>query len=196
MKGKMKQKRWMALVLICVFMTASLLWADNQSPSITTEDYIIGPGDVLDISVWKNEALARQVAVLPDGKIHFPLIGEVVVGGKTLNDLEKDLKQRVSKFVSAPNLTVMVQELNSMVIYVIGRVNTSGSIALKSNINVLQALSMAGGLDTFAKRSKIKIFREENGKNLILRFDYDDVIEGKNLEQNIVLKKGDIVVVP
>ena len=193
---KMKQKSWMALLMICIFMTASLLWAADQPPTTTTEDYIIGPGDVIDISVWKNEALTKQVTVLPDGKIHFPLIGEVVVGGKTLVDLEKELKQRIIKFVPAPDLTVMVQEVNSMLIYVIGKVNNPDRFALNTNVNVLQALTMAGGLNPFAKRNKIKIFRKTKDKNLILTFEYDDVMEGKNLEQNIRLKRGDIVVVP
>lgn len=192
----MKQKSWMALLLISILMTASLLWSADQPPTTTTEDYIIGPGDVIEISVWKNEALTKLVTVLPDGKIHFPLIGEVVVGGKTLVDLENELKQRITKFVPAPNLTVMVQQVNSMVIWVIGKVNNPNRIVLNSNINVLQALIMAGGLNTFAKRNKIKIFRKTKDKNLILTFEYDDVMEGKNLEQNIELKRGDIVVVP
>ena len=192
----MRQKIRMVLFLICIFMTASLLWADDQPLSKTGEDYVIGPGDVIDISFWKNEDLTKQLTVLPDGKIHYPLIGEVVVGGKTLNALEKELKQRIVQFVPAPDLTVMVDEVNSMVIYVIGKVENPDKLDLKSNINVLQALTMAGGLNTFAKRRKIKIFREEHGKTDIFQFDYDDVIEGKNLEQNIILKKGDIVVVP
>ena len=192
----MKQKSCMALLMICIFMTASLLWAADQPSTTTTEDYIIGPGDVIDISVWKNEALTKQVTVLPDGKIHFPLIGEVVVGGKTLVDLEKELKQMIIKFVPAPDLTVMVQEVNSMLIYVIGKVNNPDRFALNTNVNVLQALTMAGGLNPFAKRNKIKIFRKTKDKNLILKFEYDDVMEGKNLEQNIELKNGDIVVVP
>ena len=192
----MKQKSWMALLLICILMTASLLWGADQPLTTTTEDYIIGPGDVIDISVWKNQALTKQLTVLPDGKIHYPLIGEVVVGGKTLIDLEKELKQRITKFMSAPDLTVMVQEVNSMLIYVIGKVNNPGRFDLKSNINVLQALTMAGGLNTFAKRNKIKILRKTKDKNLIFTFEYDDVMEGKNLEQNIELRRGDIVVVP
>lgn len=192
----MKQKSWMALFLISIFMTASALWGADPPPTAPNADYIIGPGDVIDISVWKNEELSRQVIVLPDGKIHFPLIGEIVVGGKTLVDLEKELKQRIVKFVPAPNLTVMVQEVNSMVVYVIGKVNGPGRFALNTHINVLQALSMAGGLNTFAKRNKIKIFREEHGKTDIFQFDYDDVMDGENLEQNIELKKGDIIVIP
>jgi len=192
----MKQKSRMGLLIMCILMTASLLWGADQTPKITTEDYTIGPGDVIDISVWKNDALTKQVTVLPDGKIHFPLIGEVVAGGKTLVDLEKELKQRITQFVPAPDLTVMVQEVNSMVIYVIGKANSPGRFALNTKVNVLQALAVAGGLNTFAKRNKIKIFRKTKDDNLIFTFEYDDVMEGKNLEQNIVLKRGDIIVIP
>jgi polysaccharide biosynthesis/export protein len=192
----MKRNYLPAAVLLITFMAASSLWAADQAQITTIRDYVIGPGDTLDISVWNNEALTRQVTVLPDGKIHFPLIGEVVVGGKTLVDLEKELKKRIGTFVPAPDLTVMVQQVNSMLIYVIGKVNRPGRFALNTNINVLQALTMAGGLNTFAKRNKIKIFRKENGKTDIFQFKYDDVTEDENLEQNIELKRGDVVVVP
>lgn len=192
----MKQKSWTTLILIITLMTAIPLWAGDQAPTTTTRDYIIGPGDTIDISVWNNEALTKQVTVLPDGKIHFPLIGEVVVGGKTLVDLEKELKQKIGTFVPAPDLTVMVQQVNSMLIYVIGKVNRPGRFALNTNINVLQALTMAGGLNTFAKRNKIKIFRETKDTTVILPFEYDEVTEGENLEQNVELKRGDVVVVP
>ena len=192
----MKRNYLTAAILLITLVTASPLWAGDQLPTTTTRDYIIGPGDVLEISVWNNEALSRLVTVLPDGKIRFPLIGEVAVGGKALVDLEKDLKQRIDTFVPSPDLTVMVQQINSMLVYVIGKVNRPGRLALNADINVLQALTMAGGLNTFAKRNKIKIFRKENGKTHIFPFEYDEVTEGENLEQNVVLKRGDVVVVP
>ena len=192
----MKRNYLTATILLITLITATPQWAADQPPITTNRDYIIGPGDTIDISVWNNEALTKQVTVLPDGKIHFPLIGEVVMGGKTLVDLEKELKQKIGTFVPAPDLTVMVQQVNSMLIYVIGKVNRPGRFALNTNINVLQALTMAGGLNTFAKRNKIKIFREENGKTHIFQFKYDEVTEGENLEQNVELKRGDIVVVP
>ncbi|MEA1945834.1 MAG: polysaccharide biosynthesis/export family protein [Thermodesulfobacteriota bacterium] len=184
------------VVMAIVLTTISSLWAADQPTTTTTGDYIIGPGDVLDISVWNNEALTKLVTVLPDGKIYFPLIGEIVVGGKTVAFLQKDLNDRISPFVPNPNLSLMVQEINSLLIYVIGKVNRPGRLALNTNINVLQALTMAGGLNAFANRNNIKIFRETKDKTFILPFEYDDVTEGKNLEQNIVLKRGDIIVIP
>lgn len=186
------------VLLICVLMTTSPLWAAEQVGEMKSPmgDYTIGTGDVLIISVWNNEALTRTVTVLPDGKIHFPLIGEIVVGGKTLAVLKKDLRTRLHPFVPDPELSVMVGQVNSMLIYVIGKVNHPGRFVLNTNVNVLQALATAGGLNSFAKRNKIKIFRESNGKTHIFSFEYDRVTEGENLEQNISLERGDVVVVP
>jgi len=184
------------IILIAILMTAPSLRADDQASTIGTKDYTIGPGDVLDISVWNNEALTKLVTVRPDGKIHFPLIGEIVAGGKTVAFLQKELNDQISPFVPDPNLSLMVQQINSLLIYVIGKVNRPGRLVLNSNINVLQALTMAGGLNAFAKKNHIKIFREKNNKTLIFPFDYDDITNGKNLEQNMVLLRGDVVVVP
>jgi len=192
----MKLKNLAATTICCILIVASHLWAADQPPAMTTEDYVIGPGDVLDISVWNNDALTRSVTVLPDGKIHYPLIGEVKAGGKTLLVLEKELKEKIGVFVPNPNLSVMAQQVNSLLIYVIGKVNSPGRYALNTNINVLQALAVAGGLNTFAKKNKIKIYRESKGKTEIFHFEYDEVTDGENLEQNIRLERGDVVVVP
>ena len=191
-------KKYLAtlVLLICVPMAISPLQAADTPQISKIEDYIMGPGDVLEISVWNNEALTKLVTVLPDGKIQFPLIGEVVVGGKTIAGLEKELKERIGAFVPDPNLYLMVQGTNSMVVYIIGEINSPGRFGLNANINVLQALAMAGGFNQWAKKNKIKILRETTGKTLFLDFVYDDVIEGKNLDQNISLKRGDIVLIP
>jgi polysaccharide biosynthesis/export protein len=187
-----------AVIMAIVLTTTSPLQAAEQSQAATSliSDYTIGTGDVLNIFVWDNEALSRAVTVLPDGKIHFPLIGEIVVGGKTLAVLEKELKNRINPFVPDPELSVMVGQVNSMLIYVIGKVNHPGRFVLNTNVNVLQALATAGGLNAFAKRNKIKIFRETKGKTHIFSFEYDRVTEGENLEQNVLLRRGDVVVVP
>jgi polysaccharide biosynthesis/export protein len=194
----MKRNYITAALLIGMFFTVFPVQAAETTGTITSHfgDYIIGPGDVLTISVWNNEPLTRSVTVLPDGKIHFPLIGEIVAGRKTLVVLEKELKTKLNPFVPDPELSVMVGQVNSMLIYVIGKVNHPGRFVLNTNVNVLQALATAGGLNTFAKRNKIKIFREINGKTHIFPFEYDQVTEGEHLEQNVVLDKGDVVVVP
>ncbi|MDD4356226.1 MAG: polysaccharide biosynthesis/export family protein [Smithellaceae bacterium] len=191
----MRSYRMFVLVLMVLAATTPL-YAGDQEPAPGTADYIIGPGDVLLISVWNNEALTRPVTVLPDGKIHFPLIKEVVAGGKTLSVLEKELDQKIAAFVPDPNLSVMVQQVNSVLIYVVGKVNQPGRFVLNTNVNVLQSIATAGGLNPFAKSNKIRIFRETNGNTRMLPFEYDRVVQGENLEQNIRLERGDVVVVP
>ena len=160
--------------------------------------YFIGPGDVIDISVWKDEALTKSVTVLPDGYISFPLIGEIQAAGRPLRQIKEEVEAKIQPYVPEPTVSVEVKQVNSMLVYVIGRVNSliSGRYVLNANVNVLQALAMAGGLNPFAKRDKIRVLRQEGGKTVTFKFNYDDVVEGKHLEQNIVLKRGDVVVVP
>ncbi len=184
------KKLLLVVSLISLLMPLPINAADENG------DYLIGPGDVLDISVWKDETLTRSVVVLPDGKISFPLIGEVLAGGKTVPLLKKEIQEKLAPFVPDITLSLEVKQVNSMIIYVIGRVNSPGRFPLNVNINVLQALAQAGGCNPFAKRDKIKIFRQEGGKTNIFNFHYDSVVEGKNLEQNITLQRGDVVVVP
>ena len=169
---------------------------DEQTNLLPGPDYIIGPGDALEISVWKDPELTKTVMVLPDGKFSFPLIGEVKAGGKTVAELHKELKAGLNRFVPDVNLHVGVQQVNSMVIYVIGEVNSPGRFGMNANVNVLQALTMAGGLGEFADKDEIRIFRQIGAHTQIIDFDYKTVINGKNLEQNIILQRGDIIVVP
>ncbi|GAM10709.1 putative polysaccharide export protein wza [Geobacter sp. OR-1] len=170
--------------------------APNAQKDGATRDYIIGPGDLIGIEVWKDPTLTRTVVVLPDGKISMPLIGELTAGGKTLAALKNEITAKLSQFVPDPVLTIEIKQCNSMHIYVLGRVNTPGRSALVSNINVLQALAMAGGLNPFAKSDQIQLFRYENGTTTIFPFDYDAVTKGKNLHENIELKRGDVIYVP
>ena len=158
-------------------------------------DYTIGPGDVLEISVWKDPALSRQVVVLPDGTISFPLVGSFTVGGKTVVQLNADLTEKISRFVPEPDLSVIVQQVNSLVVYVIGKVNRPGHIPLNHNISVIQALSMAGGFNIFADQQNIQIIRRHESGTVIISFDYKAVAEGGRVEDNIELQRGDVVVV-
>lgn len=192
-------KRFMCL-MICFWLLpacAPLQNVENYAGSPNGEQYRIGAGDVLDISVWKDEAQTKVLVVLPDGAISLPLIGRVMAEGKTTAQLKEEITQKVSRFVPDPVVTVIVQQANSMFIFVVGRVNHPGRFVINTNVNVLQALTMAGGLNPFAKRKKIRIIREEkHGETRIFIFNYDDVSEGKNLAQNIKLCRGDMVVVP
>jgi len=192
----MNKSAWtvVAVILICIFPYHA--FAEEKTAALPVIDYVIGPGDVLDISVWKEQALTKLVTVLPDGKISFPLVGAFTAGGKTLDQLTKELETKLSRFVPDLNLSVVVHQVNSMLVYVIGKVNNPGRFVLNSNIDVLQALAMAGGLNPFAEQGNIKIFREAKDGKKIFNFDYDDVAGGKKLAENIKLKRGDVIVVP
>ncbi len=163
---------------------------------ILGKDYLIGAGDVLSLEVWKDPNLTRLVTVLADGKVNIPLIGEVTVANRTINDVKKELEGRLSRFVPDPVLTLEVEQCNSLFIYVLGRVNNPGRTPLVSTVNVLQALAIHGGLNPFAKRDGIKIFRSENGKQRIIPFDYDEVTKEERVEKNIDLMRGDVIFVP
>jgi polysaccharide export outer membrane protein len=205
------------LLVSLVFILAIANWAlaaDGQTPAASAaptpqtsanapaaavdSNYPIGPGDILGISVWKDEALTKDVVVLPDGVISFPLLGLIQAAGKTVAQLKAEMEEKIQQYVSEPVVNVEVKQVNSMVVFVIGRVNVpaAGRLVLNSNLNVLQALAMAGGLNPFAKRNSIKVFRKEGNETLIFPFHYDDVVEGKRLEENIQLKRYDIIVVP
>ncbi len=179
---------WMILM-----MSLPCLAAGNEEAA---GGYVIGQGDVLTISVWKDESLTRDVIVLPDGTISFPLIGNITAEGKTVDGLKKEIVTRLKRYVPDPVLNVAVRNVNSMFIYVLGRVNNPGRFALPGNINVLQALATAGGLNPFADSNGIRIIRTGEGAGTTLNFRYDDVVKGKRLEQNVLLKRGDVVVVP
>ena len=160
------------------------------------DDYIIGPGDLLLLSVWKEEALTRQVVVLPDGRVSFPLIGQLVADGKNVSALREELERRLDRFIPDPVVSVSVQQVASMQVFVIGKANRPGQFNLNAHTTVMQALAMAGGLNVFAKSEKIRILRASGGTTEILNFNYDEVAEGENLAQNIFLKRGDVIMVP
>ena len=168
----------------------------STSELVPEDGYVIGAGDVIDIAVWKDEALTKSVIVLPDGNISFPLAGDVRAAGKTVAGFRADMEQRLSRYVTELVLSVEVKQINSMQIYVIGRVNGPGRQILNGNVTVLQALSSAGGLNPFARKDRITVMRTEGGETKSFPFRYSEVIEGENLSQNILLKRGDVVVVP
>ena len=170
--------------------------AETAAPIEEGSSYRIGPGDILSISVWKESALSKQVVVLPDGYITFPLIGLVKAAGLTVDELQAIVESKLVRFIPKPSLSVSIEQIRSLYVYVIGKVNKSGRFELNANVTVLQALAMAGGLNPFAKQNQIRIFRKNNAKTIIFDFDYSAVSRGRQLNQNILLKRGDIVVVP
>ena len=184
------------LILSALLIQAGLVSAGSAQTGGASPHYIVGSGDVLEVSVWKDEALSRIVTVLPDGSISLPLIGEYMAMGKSIHLIREEIEKKISLFVPDPELIVSINQVNSMWVYVIGKVLNAGRFNLNSNVNVLQALSMAGGFTPFADSAKIKIFREKKGETEIFSFNYNDVTRGKNLYANIRLEKGDVIVVP
>jgi polysaccharide export outer membrane protein len=159
-------------------------------------DYGLQPGDALVISVWKEEELQRQVLVRPDGGINFPLVGEIKVEGRSVEQLQQELSEGLADFIPDPEVTVSIQNTGGNVIYVVGKVNRPGSFVAVRPTDVVQALGLAGALTRFADSDAIKVLRRENGVQTARVFRYSDIEEGENLEQNVILEPGDIVVVP
>lgn len=169
---------------------------DPAGPKGLMPDYQVCPEDVLEISVWKEEGLSKEVLVRPDGGISFPLAGDMQAAGKSAQQIQLEITRRLTKFIAQPVVSVTVLKVAGNKIYVIGRVNKPGEYAAGRYVNVLQALSMAGGLTPFAAENDIKVLRKENGRDVVFPFRYSEVRKGHNLEQNIILKGGDVVVVP
>lgn len=170
---------------------ATPLRADEPEP------YRIQPGDVLMVSVWKEEALMSEVLVRPDGGMSFPLVGDVRASGRSVEELRELVNERLSKFIPDPSVTIAVKQIGGNRVYVLGKVNRPGEFAFSQPIDVMQALSLAGGATSFAGLDDIQILRRDaGGKQTSRRFRYSDVERGKQLDQNIVLKSGDTVVVP
>ena len=183
---------WVIGVITILFIGSE---AFAQAPA-QDSSYRIGPNDVLNIFVWKEAELTRDVSVTPDGKITFPLIGEIVAEGQTVSELKRTLTEKLQDFVTAPEVTVIVKEIRSQVIYAIGKLARPGPIPLAPNMTVMQALSAAGGFAEWADQKNILIVRREGGKETQLRFNYKEYTSGEKLEQNILLKPGDTLVVP
>jgi polysaccharide export outer membrane protein len=158
--------------------------------------YRIGPEDMLEISVWKEDALKKEVLVRPDGDISFPLAGDLHAAGRTVAELREEIAKRIEKYIPEPVVSVLVVRVASNKIYVIGRVTKSGDYPSGRYVDVLQALAMAGGLTPFADEKDIRIIRRESGRDVVFPFDFRAVSRGEKLEQNIRLQGGDVVVVP
>jgi polysaccharide biosynthesis/export protein len=169
---------------------------EGQKQSAADPNYVIGPQDVLDISVWKEAELTRTVPVRPDGKISLPLLNDVQAAGLTPTQLAAQITTNLKKFVTDPQVTVIVSQINSQRVYIMGEVTRAGAYPLLPNMTLLQALSSAGGFTQFANLKKIYMFRTENGKQVKYPFNYKDVVDGKRSDENVTLKAGDTIVVP
>ncbi len=159
-------------------------------------DYVLNPGDVLQVTVWKEEGMDREVLVLPDGSISFPLAGTLQARGKTPAQLQSEIATRLQKYIPDASVSVSVKAALGNIVDVIGQVNKPGELVIGHRITVMQALSMAGGLTPYASEGKILILRMANGKETAIPFPYDDVKRGQSLDKDIVLSPGDVVLVP
>lgn len=186
-------------LLILVTYAWVPLQAQEDTKTVTGNDassYRVQAGDLLEISVWKEEGLQKDVLVRPNGGISFPLIGDLAAQGKSVEQIRSEIAARLTSYVPNPAVTVAVKQVIGNKVYVIGRVNNPGDFIVVQKIDVMQALSMAGGTTSFAKLNDIKILRRVGDRQSVIGFKYPEVVKGRNVEQNIILQSGDIVVVP
>lgn len=170
----------------------------EKSSLIVTADYIIGPEDVLEITVWRNADLSKIVAVRPDGRISMPLIGDVVAVGRTPGQLTEEISSKLKEYKENPSVAIVVKEVNSYAIFVLGEVTRPGKYPLKSKTTLVQAITVAGGFTAVAARNKLVVFRftDTGNGNEKIKASYDDIVLRDGTKQNIELKPGDQIVVP
>lgn len=194
------------IVLLLTCLASSLSHgADGPPPSNSKEvpvpgnDYQIGPEDVLEISVWKNADLSKTVNVRPDGKISLPLLGDIKAGGLTPNQLKDEISTRLKAYQETAVVSVIVEAVNSYRVFIVGEVRSPGVYQLKSRTSILQALAIAGGFTQFASKNKIRLVRvKSDGTEESTRVRFDDLVYGddKEMENNLILKAGDTILVP
>ncbi|MES2365072.1 MAG: polysaccharide biosynthesis/export family protein [Pseudomonadota bacterium] len=198
-------KKMMSFLGCCclagALLVTSPVYSQSENETATPQagadkGYKIGAGDVLEISVWKEDTLKKEVLVRPDGGVSFPLVGDMHVAGETAEQLQQEITKKLDKYIPDAVVSVALLKVKSNTIYVIGKVNKPGDYVAGSYIDVMQALSMAGGLTPFAAENDIKVLRRGEHGEVALPFQYARVKKGEHLEQNILLKGGDVVVVP
>jgi len=179
-----------------IVLSQLLSHANAASDNGTNEAYLVQPGDILEISVWNEENLIREVVVRPDGGISFPLVGNANAAGKSIDELQNLIAGKLAKYIPDPVVTVATKQLSGNKIYVIGKVNRPGEFIANRNMDIVQALSLAGGMTPYAATNKILVLRRVNGVLSSIPFRYGDIEKGKHLQQNIILQSGDVVLIP
>ncbi len=196
---------WIGLMIL--LMSASIAFPQADKGSVLkkqaqaeivadSDQYVIGPEDVLYIHVWREESLTRTVPVRMDGNISLPIIQEIKAAGLTPLQLKEELTKRLKEFIETPNVSVTVMEANSFKVYVTGQVKTPGVYRLRSETTVLQIIPMAGGFTDWANQKKILVVRKENGKEKHITVNYKKIRKGDDPASNLILKSGDTVIVP
>jgi polysaccharide biosynthesis/export protein len=191
------------LLLLALLTAEGCMQQDVQYRGLSVQptEFLIGPEDVLVVTVWRNQDLSKEVIVRPDGKISLPLVGDVFAAGLTAQALSKQLADLLAEFMSTPNVSVQVKEINSYHVFVVGEVAKPGKIVLKSFTSVMQGISHAGGFTTFASRNNIHVLRmvknaQGEAKQIMIPVPYQDIMAGRNLDANFILKAGDVIAVP
>lgn len=190
-----------ALVLYSLILTACVEQMTEvpnfrRVPASEERSYVIGPDDLLQIVVWKNESLSRELRVRPDGKITLPLINDIQASGKTPSDLRDVISKRLEKYVEVAGVTVIVREINSSKVSVLGQVRRPGIYPLRSDLTVLDAIAMAEGFNEFAATNRMVIIRKNGKETHWIRVNYNDILQGKVSEDRLFLASGDTLVVP
>ncbi len=188
------------IALLCRFniLLASVIFLALGSTAVVhaQSSYTVQPGDVLSVSVWKEPELSGDVTVHPDGMFSIALIGTIQASNRTIEAIQHDAIKNLSKYIPDPVVTIGLRTSVGKQVYVLGQVNTPGVFTVSKPTDVMQALSLAQGMTSYAAANKIRILRRTNGKQVAIDFRYGDIEKGKNLEQNIILQDGDTVVVP
>jgi polysaccharide biosynthesis/export protein len=217
---KINTRTWkpgaLAVLAVCAFLSGTLRAqtaggpeANHTNPSAMTatgadvsaakphdDSFVIGNDDVLAINVWKEPDISRSIPVRSDGKISLPLVGEVQAAGLTPLNLEKDIASKLKNFISEPEVTVMVQQVNSQKFNVLGQVVRPGTYVIANSPTVIDAIALAGGFRDFAKQKSIYVLRQGDSRESRIPFNYKEVSQGKNMTQNIKLQPGDTIIVP
>jgi polysaccharide export outer membrane protein len=175
---------------------SSAATAVGVQPGDALGAYLVQPGDVLTVTVWKETDLTGDVLVRPDFGLSFPLVGDLDAHGKTVDQLREEITSRLTRYIPSPVVTVAAKAVAGNHIYVVGRVQKPGEYPMARDVDVMQALSLAGGATPFAAVNDIIILRRLSAGQIVLHFQYNDVARGQDLRQNIVLQPGDTVVVP
>ena len=189
------------LILLTVFFTSSICPAADDDQEASAMDaqytYIIGPGDILEITTWKEPDFSReQVLVRLDGMISFPLLDDIKAAGRTLMDVKTGIESKLKDYIEAPIVTVNLRLSNSKKFYILGEVMRTGEYPMVKKLTVLQAFALAGGFTEWASKKEIIVLRNEDGKEKIHRVNYKDIVKGDDLSQNIHIQPDDTIIVP
>lgn len=182
-------KKLLGLALMCFALAVT-------SVSMAAENYMLNAGDRLNISVWNEDALNRNLVILPDGTVTFPLAGQLDAENKTVLQLEAELTEKLSEYIADPVVNVSVEIVEGNTIHILGKVQTPGSFAMSQPLDAMQALSLAGGLTTFAEENNIIVLRRKGEQQEILPVYYARIKKGEALESNVLLQSGDVMIIP